>query len=341
MSIDLRGRDFLKEVDFTRTEFEALLNLAASLKAGPRNHPGRLAGKSVALIFAKTSTRTRAAFEVACHREGAQVTYFDPTGSQLGHKESVADTAKVLSRIFDGIEYRGAAHSDVEELAREASVPVFNGLTDEWHPTQMLADFLTMREHTTQPDQPLAYAYVGDARFNMGRSLLIMGAIMGSDVRIAAPRELWPDQSVIDLAEQLAGASGATLTLTIDPKLAVAGAEFIHTDVWVSMGEPSEVWAERINLLRDYRVTAELMAASEREDVKFLHCLPAYHDLNTEVGRKVADQFGLVDGVEVSSEVFDSPANVCFDQAENRLHTIQAVLVATLGDDPIPFVTAV
>jgi ornithine carbamoyltransferase len=329
--VTLFGRDFLKEADFTPAELDGLLVLAAELKAQRRGHTERqqLVGKNLALIFEKTSTRTRISFEVAMRDQGGHVTILDPAGSQIGHKESTADTARVLSRIFDGIEYRGASQETVEELAEFSDVPVYNGLTDEWHPTQMLADFLTMREHATDATQPLRYAYVGDARYNMGNSLLVMGAMMGADVRIVAPRSLWPSANVLALAADRAAATGAVVTLTEDPDEGLAGAEFIHTDVWVSMGEPAEVWGERVALLRPYRVDAAMMARAS--NAKFMHCLPAYHDQKAAVGRKLAAEFGLPDGAEVSNEVFESPASIVFDQAENRLHTIKAILVATLS----------
>ncbi|MEI7780168.1 MAG: ornithine carbamoyltransferase [Actinomycetes bacterium] len=333
MNIDLQGRDFLKEVDFTAAEFTYLLDLASELKLAKRNgsETRRLSGVNLALIFEKTSTRTRCAFEVAAFDQGAHVTFLDPQSSQLGHKESIADTAKVLSRFYDGIEFRGSAHETVEQLAAAADVPVFNGLTDRWHPTQMLADFLTMREHC--PDKPLSalsYAYLGDARSNMGNSLLVTGALLGADVRIASPRELWPDAEVQQLAQSLAGASGARITLTDDPEQALPGADFVHTDVWVSLGEPASTWAERVALLRDYRVDTKMLDRTGNEAVRFMHCLPAFHDQNTTVGRDAAQATGLTDGIEVSSAVFDSSANIAFDQAENRLHTIKAVLVAML-----------
>jgi ornithine carbamoyltransferase len=329
----LSGRDFLKEIDFSAAELDELLDLAAALKAQRRagTETPRLSGRNVALVFEKTSTRTRISFEVAMHDQGGHVTVLDPSTSQIGHKESPADTARVLSRIFDAIEYRGASQEIVEELAAYADVPVYNGLTDTWHPTQMLADFLTMREHTTRSDAPLSYAYVGDARYNMGNSLLVMGAIMGADVRIVAPRDLWPAKDVLAIARDRAAGSGASVTITEDVDEGLAGAEFVHTDVWVSMGEPAEVWDERVALLRPYRVDATLMAATSRPDAKFMHCLPAYHDQRTAVGRKVADTHGLTDGVEVTHEVFESPASIVFDQAENRMHTIKAILVATLA----------
>lgn len=333
MAIDLRGRHFLKEIDFTRAEFAALLDLAAILKRSGRNRTQYLANQNIALIFEKTSTRTRAAFEVAAHHQGANVTYIDPVSSQIGHKESIEDTARVLSRFFDGIEFRGSAQTSVEALAKFSRVPVFNGLTDEWHPTQMLADFLTMREHAnTTDDSTLSYAYLGDARNNMGNSLLITGALLGADVRIAAPQDLWPDEAVIAQAKSLAAESGARITITEDVAEAVKGAQFVHTDVWVSMGEPKEVWASRIKALTPYRVTSEVLSLTGRSDAKFMHCLPAYHDLNTAVGRQVAQDFSMSDGIEVTHELFESEASIVFDQAENRLHTIEAILVATMSD---------
>ncbi|MGD9956709.1 MAG: ornithine carbamoyltransferase [Candidatus Nanopelagicales bacterium] len=335
MSIDLRDRDFLKEVDFTADELQHLLDLARDLKAEKRSRAEvqRMRGRNVALIFEKTSTRTRCAFEVGAYDQGAQVTYLDPSGSQMGHKESTADTARVLSRMFDAIEFRGSAQATVEELAAYSDVPVYNGLTDEWHPTQMLADFLTMQEHAGGArGGDLSYCYLGDARSNMGNSLLVMGAIMGSDVRIAAPKELWPSEEVQAIARERAAASGARVTLTEDPAEGLAGAAFVHTDVWVSMGEPKEVWDERIALLSPYQVNAAAMKATGREDAKFLHCLPAFHDVNTVVGRDIAAKTGMTEGLEVTHEVFESSASVVFDQAENRLHTIKAVMVATIGD---------
>ena len=328
---NLRGRDFLAEADFTANEIGFLLDLAADLKAERKSgtERQRLIGRGIVLIFEKTSTRTRISFEAAIAHQGGFATVLDPAASQMGHKESIADTARVLSRVFDGIQYRGSDHGTVEELAQFADVPVFNGLTDTWHPTQMLADFLTMREHSTQ-DQ-FAYAYVGDARNNMGNSLLVTGAIMGADVRIVAPRSLWPDEKVQSIARERALTSGARITLTEDVAEGVAGVDFVHTDVWVSMGEPTEVWAERIDILRPYRITTDVLALAGPR-AKFMHCLPAIHDTRTELGRSLAERFGFDDGIEVSSEVFDSPASIVFDQAENRLHTIKAVLVATLAE---------
>ncbi len=329
----LHGRDFLKEADFTPDELDGLLTLAARLKADRRagTEIPRLTGRQLALVFEKTSTRTRISFEVAMRDQGGHVTVLDPASSQVGHKESIADTARVLSRVFDAIEYRGAAHTTIEQLAAFADVPVYNGLTDEWHPTQMLADFLTMREHAADPAAPLRYAYVGDARFNMGNSLLVMGALMGSDVRIVAPRELWPSSDVQALAHRTAAGTGARLTLTEDAAAGLDGAEFVHTDVWVSMGEPEAEWASRVALLTPYRVDAAFLELTGDPAAKFMHCLPAYHDQNTAVGRTIAAQYGLVDGVEVTDDVFESPASIVFDQAENRMHTIKAVLVATLS----------
>ncbi len=330
MTLNLTGRDLLKELDLSDAEFDGLITLAAQLKSERRTAADRprLAGKVIALIFGKTSTRTRVAFEVAAYEQGAQVTVLDAQGSQIGHKESIADTARVLSRFFDAIEYRGDAQSTVDELAAYADVPVYNGLTDEWHPTQMLADMLTMREHTAS--DRLTYAYVGDARYNMGNSLLVAGAMTGSDVRIVAPEALWPSPDVRRAAEERAAQTGARLLLTEDPAEGLPGAEFVHTDVWVSMGEPSGVWADRVAMLTPYRVDARFMELTGRGDAKFMHCLPAFHDEKTAVGERIATEFGLLGGVEVTDEVFESNASIVFDQAENRMHTIKALLVATL-----------
>jgi ornithine carbamoyltransferase len=333
MAFNLHGRSFLKEIDFTPAELRYLLRLSEALKMAKYagTEVPRLAGREIALIFEKTSTRTRSAFEVGAYDQGAHVTYLDPSGSQLGHKESIADTAAVLGRMYDGIEYRGNAQADVEDLAAHAGVPVYNGLTDEWHPTQMLADFLTMHESCHKPYDQIAYAFVGDCRFNMGRSLLVMGALMGSDVRLAGPAELHPPKDVVQIAEDIAGRTGARITVTEDPAAAVAGVDFIHTDVWVSMGEPKDVWAGRVKVLKPYQVNTALMAASGNPKVKFMHCLPAFHDPNTTVGREIMEHTGMTGGLEVTGEVFNSGASIVFDQAENRLHTIKAILVATLG----------
>lgn len=329
---DLTGRHFLKEVDFTAEEFRGLIDLAAELKAAKKAgaETRHLAGRNIALIFEKTSTRTRCAFEVAAADQGAFTTYLDPSGSQIGHKESVRDTARVLGRMFDAIEYRGDSQSGVEELAAYAGVPVYNGLTDDWHPTQMLADVLTMVEHCGKPLDRITFAYLGDARFNMGNSYLVTGALLGMDVRIVAPREYWPAEEIVAEARKLAEASGARVTLTEDVAEGVAGADFVATDVWVSMGEPKEVWAERITALKPYAVTMDVLRATGNADVKFLHCLPAFHDLGTKVGREIHETYGL-DSLEVTDEVFESAHSVVFDEAENRLHTIKAIMVATLA----------
>jgi ornithine carbamoyltransferase len=333
MAFNLKNRSFLKEIDFEPRELRYLLQLSEALKlakyAGTETK--RLEGKEIALIFEKTSTRTRSAFEVSAYDQGAHVTYLDPSGSQLGHKESVADTARVLGRMYDAIEYRGNRQADVEALAAHSGVPVYNGLTDEWHPTQMLADFLTMHESSGKPYDAITYAFVGDCRFNMGRSLLVMGALMGSDVRLGGPGELHPPKDVVQIAEDIAGRTGARITITDDPGRAVSGADFIHTDVWVSMGEPKDVWTDRVKLLAPYQVNTALMGKSGNPAVKFMHCLPAFHDPNTTVGREMMEHTGMTSGLEVTGEVFESAASIVFDQAENRLHTIKAILVATLG----------
>ncbi|MFF4500626.1 ornithine carbamoyltransferase [Streptomyces sp. NPDC001401] len=328
----LAGRHFLKELDFSQQEFLGLIELAAELKAAKKagTETQYLRGRNIALIFEKTSTRTRCAFEVAAADQGASTTYLDPAGSQIGHKESVKDTARVLGRMFDAIEYRGHGQGVVEELAAYAGVPVYNGLTDEWHPTQMLADVLTMTEHSDKPLNETVFAYLGDARYNMGNSYLVTGALLGMDVRIVAPRVLWPDETIVELAQQLAAASGGRVTLTEDVKEGVRGADFVATDVWVSMGEPKEVWDERIALLGPYAVTMDVLRATGNPDVKFLHCLPAFHDLGTRVGIEVHERHGLME-LEVTDEVFESEHSVVFDEAENRMHTIKAVLVATLA----------
>ncbi len=330
---DLRGRNFLKELDFTAAEFLWLVELGESLKIEKRSgrENRRLGGKNIALIFEKTSTRTRAAFEVAAHDQGAHVTYMGPGETQLGRKESMVDTARVLGRMFDGIEYRGFGQEKVETLGRFAGVPVWNGLTDQWHPTQMLADILTMREHGTKPLTELAYCYLGDARNNTAHSLLVTGALLGMDVRMAAPAGLQPDPSVRESAEKLAVRSGARITVTDDVAAAVRGVDFLYTDVWLSMGEPVEAWGDRIKLLLPYQVTTDIVGATGNPDVAFMHCLPALHDRTTEVGAQLAAQYG-VDALEVTDAVFESPRSIVFDQAENRLHTIKAVMVATLGD---------
>jgi ornithine carbamoyltransferase len=334
MSFNLRNRSLLTVQDYTQREFRYLLDLARDLKRAKyaRTEQKHLDGKEICLIFEKTSTRTRCAFEVACYDQGANVTYLDPAGSQIGHKESFKDTARVLGRMFDALEYRGASQSGVETLAKYAGVPVYNGLTDEYHPTQMLADVMTMREHCDKPITDIKYAYVGDTRSNMGHSLMIVGCLMGMDVRICGPKSLWPSDEYTKIARDLEKNYGATLTITDDVKAAVKGVDFIHTDVWVSMGEAKEVWKQRIDLLTPYQVNEKLMKASGNPHVKFMHCLPAYHDMETTIGKQIGEEYGLRNGVEVTNDVFESEANVAFEQAENRLHSIKALLVATLGD---------
>jgi ornithine carbamoyltransferase len=333
MAFNLKNRSFLKELDFEPRELRYLLRLAEALKLAKYagTEVKRLDGKEIALIFEKTSTRTRSAFEVSAYDQGAHVTYLDPSGSQLGHKESVADTATVLGRMYDAIEFRGNEQADVEALAAHAGVPVYNGLTNEWHPTQMLADFLTMHEASNKPYDRLAYAYVGDCRFNMGRSLLVMGALMGSDVRLAGPTALHPPKDVVEIAEEIAGRTGARVTVTDNPAEAVDGVDFVHTDVWVSMGESKDVWTDRVRELTPYQVNAGLLEKTGNPAVKFMHCLPAYHNAETVVGREIMEHTGMSAGLEVTDEVFESAASIVFDQAENRLHTIKAVLVATLA----------
>ncbi|MFC9931931.1 ornithine carbamoyltransferase [Streptomyces sp. NPDC127190] len=333
MTVDLRGRSYLSELDFTATEIHHLLDLAHDLKAAKRagTEQPRLTGKHIALIFEKTSTRTRCAFEVAAADQGSRTTYLGPGDTHVGHKESIADTARVLGRMFDGIEYRGSEQSIVAELAAHAGVPVYNGLTDTAHPTQSLCDMLTMREHSTKPLTDVSYCYLGDARNNMGKSLLSMGALLGMDVRIAAPQALWPEAALVATCREEARRSGARITLTEDVETAVQGADFLHTDVWVSMGEPADTWRERIELLLPYHVNDKTLALTGNPDVKFMHCLPSLHDHRTRLGQELFEAYGLV-GLEVTDEVFSSPASIVFDQAENRLHTIKAVLVATLED---------
>jgi len=332
MAFNLKNRSFLKLADFTKRDLTYILDLARDLKRAKYagNEVQRLRGKNIVLIFEKASTRTRCAFEVATYDQGANVTYLDPAGSHMGKKESVKDTARVLGRMYDAIEYRGSGQHIVEELAEYSGVPVFNGLTDEFHPTQMCADLMTMREFMPQPWHDFSYAYVGDARSNMGNSLMIAGCLMGMDVRIGAPRHLWPDKALLEYARELEQMNGGTLTLTEDPFEAVKGVQFIHTDVWVSMGESTQVWEDRIKLLMPYQVNAELMAASGNPRVRFMHCLPAFHNLETEVGRDIKEKFGI-DAMEVTEEVFESTAGIQFEQAENRVHSIKALLVATLG----------
>lgn len=335
MAFNMRNRSLLSLMHHTNRELHYLLDLSRDLKRAKYTgtEQPHLKGKNIALIFEKTSTRTRCAFEVAAHDQGAHVTYIDPVSSQIGHKESMKDTARVLGRMFDAIEYRGFEQEIVEELAKFAGVPVFNGLTAEFHPTQMIADTLTMREHSDKPLHDISYAYLGDARYNMGNSLLMIGAKLGMDVRIGAPKSLWPHQDFIDQCQAFAVESGARITITEDPKEAVKGVDFIHTDIWVSMGEPVEAWDERIEQLLPYQVNAQMMKASGNPRVKFMHCLPAFHNSETKVGQDIATRHpNLANGMEVTEEVFESPANIAFEQAENRMHTIKAILVSALAD---------
>jgi ornithine carbamoyltransferase len=332
MPVNLHHRDFANLTDFTPAEIRFLLQLARDLKAAKygRYEKPQLVGKNIVLIFEKTSTRTRCAFEVAAHDQGAQVTYLGPHDSQIGHKESMKDTARVLSRFYDAIEFRGAGQELVDALVKFADVPIYNGLTNEIHPTQFLADALTMMEHTDKPLSQVAYCYIGDCRFNTADTLLIGGAQLGMDVRLCGPNGLWPAQSVIDCANQIAEQTGARTMLTDDPAVAVKGVDYIHTDVWVSMGEPASVWGERIELLSPYQVNRRLLELSGNPAVKFMHCLPAFHNRETEVGEEIHQKFN-VDAMEVTDEVFESGASIVFDQAENRMHTIKAILVATMA----------
>ncbi|MGD2048835.1 MAG: ornithine carbamoyltransferase [Chloroflexota bacterium] len=334
MAFNLRNRSFVKLLDFTPAEIRFLLKLSADLKAAKYGgyEQQRLKGKNIALIFEKSSTRTRTAFEVAAYDQGAHVTYLGPSGSHIGHKETMKDTARVLGRTYDGIEYRGFAQATVEELAAYAGVPVWNGLTDEFHPTQILADVLTMTEHSYKDLPDIAYCFMGDARNNMGNSLMVGGCKLGMDVRLCGPTHLWPNEALVEQCREIAAETGARLTLTDDVAEGVNGADFLYTDVWVSMGEPDSVWEERVGLLKPYQVNAEAMTLTGNPDVKFMHCLPAFHNTDTEVGKEMEEKFGLEQGMEVTEEVFESPASIVFDEAENRLHTIKAIMVATLGD---------
>ncbi len=332
MPVNLLGRSVLKLMDFTPDEIRFLLRLSASLKQAKYGgyEQQRLKGRNIALIFEKDSTRTRTGFEVAAYDQGAHVTYLGPTGTQIGKKESMKDTARVLGRVYDAIEYRGFGQSQAEQLARWSGVPVYNGLTDEFHPTQVLADFLTMREFTRKHLSQLVFCFLGDAGNNMGNSLLEGAALIGMDVRLGAPKDCWPDAALVDRCREIAGTTGARITLTEDPLEAARGCDFVYTDVWVSMGEPDAVWASRIKQLSPYRVTRQIMEATGNPHAKFMHCLPAFHNRDTEISEKIFQQYGI-DCMEVSDEVFESEASIVFDQAENRMHTIKAVLVSTLG----------
>jgi ornithine carbamoyltransferase len=330
--IDLHGKSLLRLADFSSEEITYLVDLAAELKAAKREgrEEQKLVGKEIALIFEKDSTRTRCSFEVAAYDQGAHVTFIGPSGSHMGHKETVKDTARVLGRMYDAIEFRGFDQDAAEDLAKWSGVPIYNGLTDEWHPTQILADFLTFKEHSAKPLNEVVFCYLGDARFNMADSYLVGGAKLGMDVRIASPKSLWPQDEIVELARSTAAETGATITITDDVAEAVRDADFLLTDVWVSMGEPDEVWAERIKLLTPYQINAKTLELTGNSDVKFMHCLPAFHNTDTQVGKEIFEKFGM-DALEVTEEVFESPASIVFDEAENRLHTIKAVMVATLG----------
>ncbi len=333
MAFNLRNRNFLKLLDFTPQEIKFLLELSADLKkakyAGTEQKT--LVGKNIALIFEKASTRTRCAFETAAFDQGALVTYLGPTGTQIGKKESMKDTARVLGRMYDGIEYRGFGQPIVEELGKYAGVPVWNGLTDEYHPTQILADFLTMMEHSDKPLHQVSFVYAGDARNNMGNSLMVGAAKMGMDFRAVAPKQMWPDEELVKECQEIAKETGATITLTENVAEGVKGVDFVYTDVWVSMGEADEVWKDRIAMMLPYQVNADMMLKTGNPKAKFLHCLPAFHNRETTVGEEIYQKFG-VEAMEVTDDVFESPASVVFDEAENRLHTIKAVMVATLGN---------
>lgn len=333
MAYNLRNRHFLKLLDFKPEEIKYLLDLAAELKKAKRagTEQQRLCGKNIALIFEKSSTRTRCAFEVAALDQGAHVTYLGPSGSQIGVKESMKDTARVLGRMYDGIEYRGFAQTTVEELAEYSGVPVWNGLTDEFHPTQILADFLTMMENSDKPLNKVSFCYLGDARNNMGNSLMVGAAKMGMDFRAAAPKACQPADDLIAKCREIAKETGGKITITENVDEAVKGVDFLYTDVWVSMGEPESVWADRISLLKPYQINNDVIKKTGNPKVKFLHCLPAYHNRETKIGEEIFQKYGL-DGLEVTEDVFESPASIVFDEAENRLHTIKAVMVATLGD---------
>ncbi|MES0360825.1 MAG: ornithine carbamoyltransferase [Anaerolineales bacterium] len=333
MAFNLRNRSFVKLLDFSTGEIKFLLKLSADLKAakyGGYEQP-TLTGKNIALIFEKSSTRTRTSFEVAAYDQGANVTYLGPSGSQIGHKETMKDTARVLGRTYDGIEYRGFTQETVETLAEFAGVPVWNGLTDMFHPTQILADVLTMTEHSYKDLPDIAYTFMGDARNNMGNSLMVGGCKLGMDVRLCGPKENWPEESLVGTCREIAAQTGARLTITDDVAEGVNGVDYLYTDVWVSMGEPASVWEERVKLLKPYQVNAEAMELSGNPEVKFLHCLPAFHNRETKIGADIYEKFGL-DSMEVTDEVFESEASIVFDEAENRMHTIKAIMVATLGD---------
>ncbi|WNJ96256.1 ornithine carbamoyltransferase [Vibrio ruber] len=333
MAFNLRNRNFLKLLDFTPTEIQFLLDLAADLKKAKYTgtEQKKLLGKNIALIFEKSSTRTRCSFEVAAYDQGAQISYIGPSGSQIGHKESMKDTARVLGRMYDGIQYRGYGQAIVEELGTYAGVPVWNGLTDEFHPTQILADFLTMQEHSRGKHlYEISFAYLGDARNNMGNSLMVGAAKMGMDIRLVAPKSFWPEESLVKTCQEIAKTTGATITLTEDVATGVKGCDFLYTDVWVSMGEAPEAWDERVALMTPYQINMQTIQLTGNPHVKFMHCLPAFHNDETVVGKEIAEKYGM-QGLEVTEEVFESDYSIVFDEAENRMHTIKAVMVATLG----------
>ena len=332
MGFNLKNRSLLTLLDYTSEEIEFLFKLSLDLKSAKYSGTEQqmLKGKNIALIFEKTSTRTRCAFEVAAYDQGANVTYLGPTGSQMGHKETVKDTARVLGRMYDGIEYRGFAQKTVEELAEYSGVPVWNGLTDKFHPTQALADVMTMREHSRKHPKEIIYAYLGDGRNNVANSLLVIGAKLGMEVRIVAPKNLFPDKDLVNQCLDIAKETGARVVITDNIEEGVKDADFLYTDVWVSMGEPEHIWKERIGLLKPYQVNKELIEMTGNKEVKFMHCLPAFHNTDTKIGKEIYEKFGL-EAMEVTEEVFESPLSIVFDEAENRLHTIKAVMVATLA----------
>ncbi|MEZ9230016.1 ornithine carbamoyltransferase [Vibrio amylolyticus] len=333
MAFNLRNRNFLKLLDFTPKEIQFLIDLSADLKKAKYSgtEQKKLVGKNIALIFEKTSTRTRCAFEVAAFDQGAQVSYLGPSGSQIGQKESMKDTARVLGRMYDGIEYRGFGQEIVEELGANAGVPVWNGLTDEFHPTQILADFLTMLEHGKgKLLHQISFAYLGDARNNMGNSLMVGAAKMGMDIRLVAPKEFWPEEPLVATCQEIATQTGAKITLTENVEEGVKGCDFLYTDVWVSMGEAAEAWDERVAKMTPYQVNSETLNLTGNSDIKFMHCLPAFHNDETVIGKEVADKYGMK-GLEVTEDVFESEHSIVFDEAENRMHTIKAIMVATLG----------
>jgi len=331
MHVNLKGENFLKLLDFSKNELRYLLDLSKKLKSDKYSgiEEQKLVGKNIALIFEKASTRTRCAFEVAAYDQGANTTYLGHSGSQIGYKESMKDTARVLSGMYDGIEYRGFGQNIVEELAKYSKVPVWNGLTNEYHPTQILADLLTMEEFSSKPIEEISFCYLGDARYNMGNSLLVGGSIMGMDVRICAPKGFQPDEKLVAKCNEISKESGAKITITNDVAKGVAGVDFLYTDVWVSMGEPEQAWTDRIELMKPFQINSKVIELTGNNEVKFMHCLPAFHNRETIMGENVFQKHGM-DGLEVTEEVFESKHSIVFEEAENRMHTIKAVMVATL-----------